>query len=73
MAMRFLIMLIRHDYLLPTVGVELIVNGLINDALAIRKVELRLCTEFPLINRLYLCIVGCCWTHHGASTTQAEE
>lgn len=39
MAMRFLVMLIRHDYPLPTVGVELIVNGLINDVLIIRKVS----------------------------------
>lgn len=39
MAVRFLVMLIRHDYPFPTVGVELIVNGLIHDALAIRKVN----------------------------------
>jgi hypothetical protein len=49
MAMRFLLMLIRHDYPFPTVGVELIVNGLINDALVIRKVSLRLCIEFLLL------------------------
>ena len=59
MAMRFLLMLIRHDYPFPTVGVELIVNGLINDALVIRKVSLRLWTEFPLLLvYLQLCVAG---------------
>lgn len=72
MAMRFLVMLIRHDYPLPTVGVELIVNGLINDALIIRKVELRLCTEFPLTLAFAILSVVCCRTHHGASTAQAQ-
>ena len=38
MALEFLTMLIRHDYPLPTSGVKLIVNCLINDALAVRKV-----------------------------------
>ena len=39
MAMKFLIMLVRHDYPLPINGVKLIVNCLINDSLAIRKVR----------------------------------
>ena len=38
MALKFLVMLIRHDYPLPTIGVKLLVNGLINDALVVRKV-----------------------------------
>ena len=70
MAMRFLLMLIRHDYPFPTVGVELIVNGLINDALVIRKVSLRLRTEFPFTVGVFAVI--CCWTHHGASTAQTQ-
>ena len=41
MAMRFLKMLIRHDHPLPTSGVKLIINGLINDALAVRKVRIK--------------------------------
>lgn len=72
MAMRFLMMLIRHDYPFPTVGVELIVNGLINDALIIRKVGLRLYwTSFSVVIIL-LCVVVCCWTCHGASTAKED-
>lgn len=40
MALKFLIMLIRHDYPLPAVGVRLIVDSVVNDALSIRKVKL---------------------------------
>lgn len=43
MAMRFLKMLIRHDHPLPTNGVKLIVSGLTNDAVAVRKVPALYC------------------------------
>ena len=70
--MKFLIMLIRHDHPLPTIGVKLIVGALIDDTLAIRKVKLidvLYQIDFEL-SHLYL--VSCYWTHLIASTAEAE-
>lgn len=39
MAFRFLLMLIRHDYPMPVTGVRLVVNSLVHDAVAVRKVS----------------------------------
>lgn len=38
MALKFIVMLIRHDYPLPIFAVKLIVNCLISDTLVVRKV-----------------------------------